>query len=123
MENQSDIKRYFFKGRSYFCSLELALDLIGGKWKTMMLYRLKDGTLRSSDLQRLMAGISNKIFTQTARDLERDGLVYRQVYPTVPPKVEYSLTDMGKSVLPLLLQMGEWGESVSEPLPATDGKL
>lgn len=98
-----------FKGKEYFCSLDLTLSLIGGKWKTMMIYMLKDGPLRSSDLQRRMPGVSNKMFTQTARDLERDGIVKREVFPVVPPKVEYGLTELGQSILPIIFQMCEWG--------------
>lgn len=109
MENKEDTPALFFKGRTYSCSLELTLDVIGGKWKTMMLYRLKDGALRSSELQRMMTRVSNKMFTQTARELERDGIIKREVFPVVPPKVEYSLTPAGTSILPLILQLGEWG--------------
>lgn len=67
MENKEDRPAIYFKGRKYLCSLELTLDVIGGKWKTMMIYRLKDGALRSSELQRVLTGVSNKMFTQTAR--------------------------------------------------------
>ncbi|MDE7402568.1 MAG: helix-turn-helix transcriptional regulator [Muribaculaceae bacterium] len=102
-----------FGGRTYFCALELALELIGGKWKSMMLYQLKNGPLRSSDLQRRMRDISNKMFTQTARSLERDGLIQREVFPVVPPRVEYSLTGLGESAIPVIMQMGYWGEEIS----------
>lgn len=118
MENKDYTPAIFFKGRKYFCSLELTLDVIGGKWKTMMIYRLKDGALRSSELQRQMTGVSNKMFTQTARELERDGIIKRKVFPVVPPKVEYSLTRNGESIIPLILQLGEWGLRIagnSEP--------
>ena len=118
MENKEDTTEIFFKGRKYFCSLELTLDVIGGKWKTMMIYRLKDGALRSSELQRLMTGVSNKMFTQTARELERDGIIKRKVYPVVPPKVEYSLTPIGASIIPLILQLGEWGLQLSANTPS-----
>ena len=90
------------------------MDLIGGKWKTMMIFHLKDGALRSSELMRSLHGISNKMFTQTARELERDGIISRRVYPVVPPKVEYELTDMGMSVLPIVLDMAQWGIDVSD---------
>ena len=103
-----------FRDHQYFCSLELALDLIGGKWKIMMLYQLRIGPLRSADLQRKMRGISAKVFTQTARKLENDGLLIRTVYPVVPPKVEYSLTELGRSVIPVIMEMGYWGERISE---------
>lgn len=114
MENKEDALPLFFNGRQYFCPLEVTLDVIGGKWKTMMIYRLKDGALRSSELQRLMAGVSNKMFAQTARELENDGMIQRKVFPVIPPKVEYRLTPRGASILPLLFQLSEWGEHLSE---------
>lgn len=110
-----EVRRCFYnRGKEYNCSLELAIDIIGGKWKAMMLYHLKDGALRSGELQRTMPGITNKMFTQTARELELDRMVERKVYPVVPPKVEYSLTERGKSVLPVILQLAIWGEEISE---------
>lgn len=114
MENQEETKPFKFQNKAYYCSLELAMDLIGGKWKTMMIYHLREGALRSSDLQRHLRGISNKMFTQTARELELSGLVSRTVYPVVPPKVEYALTPLGLSVLPLVLDLAAWGIRVSE---------
>lgn len=107
---------FLYKGREYVCSLELAMDLIGGKWKTMMIFHLKGGALRSSELMRSLHGISNKMFTQTARELEHDGIIKRHIYPVVPPKVEYELTDLGKSVLPIVLDMAKWGIDISESL-------
>ena len=107
---------FLYKGREYACSLELAMDLIGGKWKTMMIFHLKSGALRSSELMRSLHGISNKMFTQTARELEHDGIIKRHIYPVVPPKVEYELTDLGKSVLPIVLDMAKWGIDISESL-------
>lgn len=114
MENQKDIN-YIFNKKEYVCSLELAMELIGGKWKTLMLYHLKDGAMRSGDLQRSLNGIANKMFTQTARELESFGLIQRIVHPVVPPKVEYKLTDKGESVIPILILLGEWGIAMSEP--------
>ncbi|MDO4164587.1 MAG: helix-turn-helix domain-containing protein [Bacteroides sp.] len=114
MENQCVKKKYIFQGKEYYCSLELAMDLIGGKWKSMMIFHLKDGALRSSDLQRSLQGISNKMFTQTARELEGAGLIERIIYPVVPPKVEYRLTELGQSVLPIVLDIAEWGIRISE---------
>lgn len=111
---QEDIQKIKFRGKEYFCSLDLTLSLIGGKWKTMMIYMLKDGALRSSDLQRKMPGVSNKMFTQTARDLEKDGIVSRVVFPVVPPRVEYGLTELGESILPVIFQMCDWGTKLLE---------
>lgn len=95
MNNQIDRQRYYFHGNEYYCTLEIAMEIIGGKWKTMMIYHLMDGKKRSSQLQRILTGISNKMFTQVARELERDGIIERIVYPVVPPKVEYKLTEKG----------------------------
>lgn len=102
-----------FGGRTYFCSLELALELIGSKWKMMLLYHLRHGALRSSELQRRMRGISGKMFTQTARLLEKEGLVAREIFPVIPPRVEYSLTRAGETAIPVIMQVGYWGEAVS----------
>ncbi len=112
MENKEVRNQFFYRGNVYYCSLELAMDIIGGKWKAIMLYHLKDGALRSGELQRTMSGITNKMFTQTARELELDGMIERKVYPVVPPKVEYFLTERGQSVLPIILQLARWGEDI-----------
>lgn len=92
------------------------MEIIGGKWQTMMIYHLKDGAVRSSDLQRSLIGISNKMFTQVVRELERNGIVERIVYPVVPPKVEYKLTKVGETVIPLIMEMVAWGETMSEEI-------
>jgi DNA-binding HxlR family transcriptional regulator len=114
MENQIDKEKYFFHGHEYYCTLELAMDVIGGKWKTMMIYHLREGSMRSSELQRSLIGISNKMFTQVARELEHDGIIERKVYPVVPPKVEYKLTKTGETVIPLIMNMVDWGELMSQ---------
>ena len=90
------------------------MDIIGGKWKTMMLYYLKDGAQRSSSLQRCLRGVSNKMFTKTARKLESNGIIKRIIYPVIPPKVEYDLTNIGKTIIPLIEQMSDWGISVAD---------
>ena len=77
------------------CPLNYTMNLIGTKWKPLILFHLLEGALRSGILQKKIKGISNKMFTQTVRDLEKDGLIYRKVYPVVPPKVEYKLSDKG----------------------------
>lgn len=114
MEEKVSCVGFSFQGKSYLCSLELTMDIIGGKWKPIMIYHLRKGALRSSDIMRRMGGISNKMFTQTARELERACIIERKVYSVVPPKVEYSLTELGKSALPFILDMAKWGKKVSE---------
>lgn len=114
MENKCIKGRYFFKGEEYPCPLALAMDVIGGKWKALMIYHLQQGALRSSDLQRQIEGISNKMFTQVVRELEKAGVIKRIVYPVVPPKVEYELTDLGRSVLPNINDLAQWGRFVGQ---------
>lgn len=107
-----------FKNIEYQCSMELTLDLIGGKWKALILWHLGENTLRFSELKRTLPKITQKMFTQQLRELEASGLVNRFIYTQVPPKVEYSLTTAGKSLLPILETMCQWGENyanITEP--------
>jgi DNA-binding HxlR family transcriptional regulator len=85
------------------------MNLIGTKWKPLVLFHLLEGGLRSGILQKKIPGISNKMFTQTVRDLEKDGLISRKVYPVVPPKVEYTLSARGKSLEDILKGLDAWG--------------
>ena len=102
-------------GKKYYCSMELTLQIIGGKWKPIIINHLgEQGTLRFSELKRTMPNITQKMLTQQLRELETDGIVYRKVYPQVPPKVEYSLSEEGNSVLPILEQMCQWGKKYEE---------
>lgn len=93
----------------YHCSMELTLDIIGGKWKPLILWHLREVTLRFSELRRKLSYITQKMLTQQLRALEASGLVNRLIYTQIPPKVEYSLTDAGKSLLPILETMSQWG--------------
>jgi DNA-binding HxlR family transcriptional regulator len=85
------------------------MNLIGTKWKPLILFHLLDGALRSGILQKKISGISNKMFTQTVRELEKDGLISRKVFPVVPPKVEYELSARGKSLEDILRSLDKWG--------------
>lgn len=117
MDNQHVCKKYFFNGTVYLCPLELAMEIIGGKWKAMLLFHLQLGPLRSSELQRRVTGkISNKMFTQVVRELEKAGVIRRIVYPVVPPKVEYELTELGQSVIPNINDLSQWGCSVGKQI-------
>jgi DNA-binding HxlR family transcriptional regulator len=89
--------------------VETTLKVIGGKWKPLILYLLRDGSLRYSELQKNIPGITQKMLTQQLRQLELDRLLTRKVYPVIPPHVEYSLTHRGTSLLPLLKNMADWG--------------
>lgn len=101
---------YLFRDKTYKCGIDVTLAVIGGKWKTSILWHLAIETMRFSQLQRQFSATTRKMLTQQLRELERDGLVHREVYPQVPPKVEYSLTEKGHSVMPILNQMCEWAE-------------
>jgi DNA-binding HxlR family transcriptional regulator len=92
------------------CPIEALLDVIGGKWKPLILYYLLDGTKRFGELRRLAPGITQRMLTQHLRELEEAGIVHREVYKEVPPRVEYSLTPLGRTLKPVLLPMNAWGE-------------
>src|SRR3954463_13253878 len=101
------------RGRKYNCNIEVIVDVIGGKWKMLILWNLRDGGIRRfNELRRLIPGSTQKMLTAQLRELERDGIVQRKVYPQVPPKVEYSLTNLGKLLGPLLDSVHAWGERV-----------
>jgi DNA-binding HxlR family transcriptional regulator len=93
----------------YHCPVEAALDVLGGKWKPLILWWLHQRTCRFSELRRLIPGITEKMLTQQLRELESDGIVHRRVFPVVPPKVEYSLTEHGRSLKRALRAMCDWG--------------
>ncbi len=92
------------------CASRRLFEAISGKWSPLVVMALKDGKKRHGELRRELGGISQKMLIQTLRDLERNGLVERKVYPVVPPKVEYSLTDLGQRLNTALLPLGDWGE-------------
>jgi len=96
-----------------YCPLNHTMNLIGTKWKPLVLFHLLEGCLRSGILQKKVPNISNKMFTQTVRELEKDGLISRKVFPVVPPKVEYELTIQGKSLENILRSLDTWGRELS----------
>ncbi len=93
------------------CPVETTLELIGGKYKALILWHLSQGKLRYSQLRDNLTGITPKMLTQQLRDLEARNLIHREVYPVVPPRVEYSLTDLGNSLMPVLVAMRDWGSN------------
>lgn len=105
-----------------FCPIESTLKVIGGKWKTLIIWHLSSETKRFSELKRELPLITQKMLTQQLRELEMDGVIHREVYPQVPPKVEYSLTDMGKSLEPVLSAMCEWGKEYASYVENNDSK-
>ena len=102
------------EARPYSCGLDAAVDVIGGKWKALILWELHTGVRRFGELRRALEGISEKMLIQQLRELEADGLVHREVYREVPPRVEYSLTELGESLNEALKPLGDWGEAHME---------
>jgi len=101
---------FIFNGKKFNNPVELSLDIIGGKWKIPILWRLKDDSKRYGELKRSLPNVTHKMLTQQLRELEQDEIITRKVYSEIPPKVEYSLTLLGKSVIPLIDLLREWGE-------------
>ena len=93
------------------CPVDATINTIGGKYKALILWHLLDKTLRFSEIKRIIPSATPKMLTQQLRELEKDNLIIRTVYPVVPPKVEYSLSDYGKSIKPILIAMYDWGEN------------
>ena len=94
------------------CAIEAALDVIGNKWKGVILFHLLEGTKRFNQLQRLMPSATQRMLTLQLRQLEKDGIITRTIYPVIPPKVEYNLTPFGAELKPILLLLREWGTEV-----------
>jgi len=94
---------------NFFCPVKLTAEIIGGKWKPLILFYLENRSRRFSEFRRLIPGMSKKMLTQHLRELERDELIRRKVYAEVPPRVEYSLTRHGESLKPILKLMSAWG--------------
>lgn len=112
-----------YNNTEYQCSMELTLDLIGGKWKALILWHLRKGTLRFGELKRTLPKITQKMLTQQLRELEASGLVNRLIYTQVPPKVEYSLTPAGQSLQPILDDLCLWGLSFVHDKHSEDSNL
>ena len=97
--------------KKYNISVEATLEVIGGKWKCVILCHLTHGKKRTSELKRLMPNITQKMLTQQLRELEEDGVINRIIYQQIPPKVEYELSDYGRSLEPILTALCNWGEN------------
>lgn len=96
---------------TYYCPIDAALGIIGGKYKSIILYHLLEKTMRYNELQRLMPQATPKMLTKQLRELEADGVIKRTVYPVVPPRTEYSITEYGMTLKPILLEMHRWGRT------------
>lgn len=99
-----------FKEKKFNNPVELSLDIIGGKWKIPIIWRLRDDPKRYGELKRLLPKATHKMLTQQLRELERDEIIIRKVYQEIPPKVEYNLTLLGKSVIPIIDLLNDWGD-------------
>ncbi len=94
----------------YHCGVDAAMDVVDGKWKVLILWALNEGARRFGETKRLLPGISEKVLAQQLRELEADGIVHREAYDEVPPKVEYSLTEQGRALNAALAPLGAWGK-------------
>ena len=106
--------------KTYNCPIDAAVDVFGGKWKALILWWLQERTWRFAELRRQIPGITEKMLTQQLRELEADGIVDRRIYPTVPPKVEYSLTEYGRSLKRALREICDWGRNHMERIGAVE---
>lgn len=100
---------YTKNGKTFHCPFEAALEVIGGKWKPLILWALGDRVLRFNELLKELPGVNTKMLTKQLRELEQDGVIRRTVYPEVPPRVEYAITDFGKTLIPILEALCTWG--------------
>jgi DNA-binding HxlR family transcriptional regulator len=114
-------KEYVFKlhQKTYHCAMDITMNFIGGKWKTVVLWYLRNKTLRFGELNKLIPDMTEKMLSIQLKQLEEDGLVKREVFADVPLRVEYSLTEFGKSLKPVLESIAKWGRELGEK----DGKM
>ena len=106
-------------GQEYHCAMDITMDYIGGKWKTVVLWYLRKDKKRFNELKKLIPGITEKMLSIQLKQLEQDGLVNRKIYGEVPPRVEYFLTDFGKTLIPMLEEIAKWGRQLGE----TEGEM
>ena len=107
-------KIFLLEGKEYHCAMDVTMDYIGGKWKTVVLWYLRKDKKRFSELRRLIPNITEKMLSLQLKGLEADGLVKRKIYREVPPRVEYYLTDFGKTLIPMLEEIAKWGRGLAE---------
>ncbi len=104
------MKRYQLNGTFFFCPVDLTLQIVGGRWKGVVIWNLRENKMRFSELKRALVTINDKMLSQVLRELEEQGVVSRKVYEMVPPKVEYCLTKEGKKLLPIMQSMNDYGK-------------
>ncbi|SFE44037.1 transcriptional regulator, HxlR family [Paenibacillus algorifonticola] len=117
---------YELNGKKYHCPIELSVSLFAGKWKISILYKLMEGKKRYGELKKLIDGVNHKMLAEQLRDLEEVGIIKRQVYPVVPPKVEYELTTLGEGLIPAIEHLQQWGKQfrltdMTEAEPVSEG--
>ncbi|MFT8344359.1 MAG: helix-turn-helix domain-containing protein [Clostridium beijerinckii] len=99
----------------FHCNVELTIDIIGGKWKPLIIHHIgNSGVIRFGELKRKIPNINERVLSRQLRELEEHELISRKVYDEVPPKVEYSITEIGKTLTPILNELGEWGKKYNE---------
>lgn len=111
--------RFEIDSKKYHCAMDITMSFIGGKWKTVVLWYLRNNTLRFGELKAKIPDITEKMLSLQLKSLEEDGIVFREVFPEVPLRVEYSLTEFGKSLIPIIEEIAKWGRMVGE----TKGKV
>jgi len=104
------MKRYKLNGTFYYCPVDLTLQIVGGRWKGIVIWNLREEKKRFSELKRILVTINDKMLSQVLKELEEQGIVSRKVCDVVPPKVEYSLTKEGKKLLPIMQSMNDYGQ-------------
>lgn len=104
------MKRYKLNGTFYYCPVDLTLQIVGGRWKGIIIWNLREDKKRFSELKRILVTINDKMLSQVLKELEEQGVVSRKVCDVVPPKVEYSLTKEGKKLLPIMQSMNDYGQ-------------
>ena len=112
------------RNKKYNCFFEFTLDIVGGKWKPIILYYINiNSVARYSELKRFIPSINERMLTQQLRELEEDNLIERKVYPVVPPKVEYTLTEYGESLIPILKSLVLWGKEYAKAIKFDNFKM
>jgi hypothetical protein len=104
------MKRYKLDGTFFYCPVDLTLSVIGGRWKGLVFWNLREGPKRFGVLKKTLVGINDKMLSQVLKELEKSNIVHRKVYEQTTPKVEYSLTKEGEALLPVMQLMADWGE-------------
>jgi len=105
---------YRWNNKDYKCPIETTIDVLGGKWRSLIIWHLNKEILRFSEVQKIVPGISKKVLSEHLRDLEKNAFIERKVYPEVPPRVEYMITDKGRGLGEILNLMEKWGRNILE---------